>query len=202
MVSDRPRTLLQRVEYEGEPIKGSRFIVLAGPVESESAAQDLLAQARALRPDAGHHCSAWRLSVPAIDRANDDGEPGGSAGRPMLAQLTGLNLVNVAAIVSRYWGGTKLGVGGLMRAYGGAVGAALGDAPTVPWRLLTEVSFDHGYPEADLVERLVAHHGGRLVNSNFGARVVRVVSVAAEDVPALEAALGDASSGRITFDRK
>lgn len=198
--NDGPRTLTQQLEFEGEPVKGSRFIVLAAPIESEAEGHALVAEAGRRRPDASHHCSAWRLAVPAIDRANDDGEPGGSAGRPMLAQLAGLNLVNVAAVVSRHWGGTKLGVGGLMRAYGGAVAEALRDAPTVQWRQLTEVTFRHGYPDTDVVERVLAHHGARLVDSEFGTDVTRIASLPAADAATLAAALADATAGRIVLD--
>lgn len=82
-------TLTGRLRYEGDPIKGSRFIVTAAPVGDEGEARALLDAVRVEMPGAGHNCSAWRLGSPAIERASDDGEPSGLAGRPILAQLLG-----------------------------------------------------------------------------------------------------------------
>ena len=108
--------------------KKSRFICWLGPVEDKAAFQRELEAVRAQYPDATHHCTALIIGNPAnpeVMQADDDGEPGGSAGRPMLELLLKQEVGNVGAIVTRYFGGTKLGVGGLMRAYRGAVGAAL-----------------------------------------------------------------------------
>ena len=103
------RTLRRRHRYEAELIKGSRFVATLAPASSEDEAKVLLDQLRDEWPDASHHCWAWRLASPAIDRAGDDGEPSGSAGRPILASLTGREVVDVAIIVTRWFGGTKLG---------------------------------------------------------------------------------------------
>ncbi|WP_226667214.1 IMPACT family protein [Microbulbifer aggregans] len=108
--------------------KKSRFICWLGPVTDKAAFLHQLEAARAQYPDASHHCTALVIGNPAnpdVMQADDDGEPGGSAGRPMLELLLKQEIGNVGAIVTRYFGGTKLGVGGLMRAYRGAVGAAL-----------------------------------------------------------------------------
>ena len=120
-------TVAQQAEHT-EVIKGSRFIGIVAPVSSEDEAQQLLATARAAHPDATHHCSAWRIGE--VMRFSDDGEPGGTAGRPMLEVILRRDLQNVAAVVVRYFGGTRLGAGGLVRAYSGTVARALDVAGT------------------------------------------------------------------------
>lgn len=115
-------------------IKRSRFIAWAAPAGDETAARALIDAARAEFPDARHHCSAFRIFPPGanpIERSNDDGEPSGTAGRPILDALRGSDLGNVSAVVTRYFGGTLLGTGGLTRAYADATTAALGAAKIV-----------------------------------------------------------------------
>jgi len=116
--------------------KGSRFLAVVRAVADEREAEALVEECRALHPDATHHCFAWRLGRPALERASDAGEPVGTAGQPMLRALRGAELSDVAAVVSRWFGGTKLGKGGLARAYAGAVLAALRELPTA-WRVPT-----------------------------------------------------------------
>ena len=146
--------LTERIRVEPEPTKGSRFIATAVPVADEDAAKAALAQLRAEMPDATHHCSAWRIAAPSLERANDDGEPGGSAGRPILSAIQGRNLVNVAVIVTRYFGGTKLGVGGLVRAYGAAAAAVLDAAGTEPYVPKVELSIILGVSFSILIDML------------------------------------------------
>jgi uncharacterized YigZ family protein len=118
--------LAQPARLEIDKIQGSRFIAWAAPVEDAAAARELLEEARQTFADARHHCFAWRLPPPGIATRQSDGdEPAGSAGAPILRQIEGLGLFGAAVVVTRYFGGTKLGVGGLMRAYGGAARAAL-----------------------------------------------------------------------------
>lgn len=145
-------------------VKRSRFITWLRRVDDEAAARTLLAEARETYPDARHHCSAWVISVPDAQplwHSSDDGEPSGTAGRPMLDVLVGSGLTDVAAVVVRYFGGTLLGTGGLVRAYSEAVASALALAPRV--RLVSgalwRVSLPHaeaGRVEAELRSRGVA----------------------------------------------
>lgn len=193
-------TVTRGVRHEGAPIKGSRFIATVVPVLNEEAAKEALAAVRAEMPDAGHHCSAWRLASPAIERASDDGEPGGSAGRPILAQLTGRDLVDTAVIVTRFWGGTKLGVGGLVRAYGGAASQALDVAELTPWRQRTGMVIVHDHGDTDAVARALSAHGGADVDVVYAAKVTRYVEVDVESVNEIVAAIGDATSGRASIN--
>lgn len=192
---------MQRIRVEPEPTKGSRFIATAVPVSDEAAAKHALAELRAEMPDATHHCSAWRIAAPSLERANDDGEPGGSAGRPILAQLQGRGLVNAAVIVTRYYGGTKLGVGGLVRAYGGAAAAALDAAITEPYVPRVTLRIVHGYPDADVVERALTDAAVGEVDVEYGTDVRRDIEVATDRVDALADTLRDATRGRARLQR-
>lgn len=198
---DGPRQLLQRIRVEPEPTRGSRFIATAVPVSDEAAAKEALAALRAEMPDATHHCSAWRIASPSLERAHDDGEPGGSAGRPILAQLQGRGLVNAAVVVTRYYGGTKLGVGGLVRAYGGAAAAALDAAQTEPYVPKLALRIVHGYPDADVVEHLLVETNVAQISVDYGTDVRRVVEVALDRVDHVEDALRDATRGRASVQR-
>lgn len=193
-------TVTARVRHEGEPIKGSRFIATVVPVANEDAAKKALAEVRAEMPDAGHHCSAWRIASPSIDRASDDGEPGGSAGRPILSQLTGRDLVDTAVVVSRYWGGTKLGVGGLVRAYGGAAGLALDLAVLEPWVARIDAVVMHEHGDTDAVVRAMAAVRSSDVDVAYAVGVTRYIEVAADDVDVLVRAIADATAGRAVIN--
>ena len=153
-------------------------------------------------PDAGHHCWAWRIASPAIERASDDGEPGGSAGRPILAQLTGRDLVDTAVNGTRFWGGTKLGVGGLVRAYGGAAGQVLDLAPIEQWVAMITATLIHDHGDTDAITRVLAAHGAVDSEAEYGVHVTRTLQVPGTSKEALTAAVADATSGRadLTFD--
>ncbi len=116
-MKDTYRTILGESTGEYRE-KGSKFLAYAYPVYDESEWQERLDQVKKLHPKGRHHCFAYRLGLDGNQyRANDDGEPSGTAGRPMLGQIDSFNLVNVIVIVVRYFGGTKLGVSGLIHAY-------------------------------------------------------------------------------------
>ena len=190
-------TVNSRVRHEVVPTKGSRFIVTVEPVSSETAAKELLASVSHEMPDANHHCWAWRIAEPAIDRAGDAGEPGGSAGRPILSALTGRDLVDTAVIVTRYFGGTKLGVGGLVRAYGGAASEALDLADVSPWTSQLEIAITHAHGDSDAVARCLAQAHATQLEVIYGASVTRRVEVSVDAIAALSAALADATAGRV-----
>lgn len=120
-------TVAAAAEHE-DVVKGSRFIASVAPLASAADADALVTARRAADPDASHHVWAWRWGDAL--RWSDDGEPAGSAGRPVSEVLLKRDLDRVAVVVTRYFGGTKLGVGGLVRAYGGAAARALDRAGT------------------------------------------------------------------------
>jgi len=112
--------------------RASKFLTYAFPVATEAACQTSLEAVRKLHPKATHHCYAWRLGMDKNRyRANDDGEPGGTAGRPILGQIDSFGLTNVLVVVVRYFGGTKLGTSGLIQAYKASAAEALQHAEIV-----------------------------------------------------------------------
>lgn len=137
-------------------VKGSVFRALAFPAASEDEARAVLAGREKAMWDASHHCSAWKLRS-GVARANDAGEPSGSAGAPILAMIEGAGLVDTAVIVTRWFGGTKLGVGGLVRAYGEAAAEALSAAPrrigTRAVRLKVRYPYEHTAAVMRVIER-------------------------------------------------
>lgn len=121
-------TLGQLTQCEIDPIKGSRFIGIATAIDSDAAAMTLVADIKSRYPDARHWCWAYQLREQKRTRFSDDGEPNGSAGKPILAPIVGRELLDSMVIVVRYFGGVKLGVGGLVRAYSQAANAVLDNA--------------------------------------------------------------------------
>lgn len=193
-------TIRTHVRTHIDPIKGSRFIATAAPSASEDDARAVLAEVADEMPDASHHCWAWRIASPRIERAGDDGEPGGSAGRPILAQITGRELVNVAVIVSRWFGGTKLGVGGLVRAYGAAASHALDAATIVSWepKLAVELRYDYG--DVDTVQRILRAHGASDVSLDYATEVQHRVEIASTALAMISDEVADATSGRVRVE--
>lgn len=123
-----PYTLATEVSFE-EDIKKSRFQAIAAPVENEQQVKAFLE--KHLDTSTTHQCWAWKIGHNV--RFNDDGEPSGTAGRPILATIEGNELTNVIVLVNRWYGGIKLGTGGLMRAYGGCAGQCLDLAEKIEW---------------------------------------------------------------------
>lgn len=173
-------------------IKRSVFRAEITRVDDEEAARTVIAAARKAHADARHHCSAFVLDVAdaqPIERSSDDGEPAGTGGMPILAALHGSGLVDVVCVVTRWFGGVKLGAGPLARAYGDAAGAALAQAPRVErvlrprWRI--HVSYaDVGRLVDDLTTR------GLTVEPDYGADASLLITAAAgTDLPALVASL-------------
>jgi uncharacterized YigZ family protein len=176
-----------RAEIE---VTRSRFVADLAPAADADAAGEAVAAARREFHAARHHCSAWVLGPDGDEvRASDDGEPAGTAGAPMLAVLRGAELTDVVAVVTRYFGGTLLGAGGLVRAYGDAVSAALAEVRRAPRRVVTHVEVRVGHAEAGRLEHLLRHHVGALdgdiepgTYDAAGARFALVVPPGAVDV--------------------
>lgn len=163
------RTIYAPARSEIE-IKRSRFIASCARTDSEEDARAFIAQIRREFPDARHHCTAFIIhqdTGPDTARSSDDGEPAGTAGNPMLKVLTESDLTNVTCVVTRYFGGTKLGTGGLVRAYSGAVQQVLEDAQTV--RLVTQPSYQLQLPisEAGKVEAKLTQNGYQILARGF-----------------------------------
>lgn len=155
------RTVRAWLRVEPPKIKGSRFLATLAPARTEEEAQAVLDAVRAEMPDATHHCSAWRIDADT-HRADDDGEPSGTGGKPILARLEGHELEQIVIVVTRYYGGTKLGTGGLVRAYGGAAGAAIDAADIVEEIVTTRVSARCSHSLVGPLQGLVARFDGEV----------------------------------------
>jgi len=189
-----PSTLaVARAETE-TVVNRSRFICTLYRVASDAEARERISAHRKANWDATHNCTAYVLDDGRAARSNDDGEPAGTAGVPMLEVLRGRDLTDVLAIVTRHFGGVKLGAGGLVRAYGAAVSAALDEAGTVPlayWQRLT-VRVDYG-TAGSLEGLLRLREDVRLVDVAFGPEVV--FDLACSDVELLVDWLASQSAG-------
>lgn len=193
-----PATITARVHFQAEPIKGSRFRAMATPITSQADADVLLAEIRGADPDATHH--AWALRLAGGDeRCADDGEVSGTAGRPILARLQGEDLVDVLVVVSRWYGGTRLGKGGLVRAYGRTAAAVLARAHQRPWIQLSPMTITFPYSDMGAVQSLLAERGLAAEDTAYGAVIRLALSVPATAAPATRAALRDATAGRVRF---
>jgi len=184
-------------------IKASRFRATALPAESEEEARAFVAARGREFFDAAHHCSAWRLRS-GVSRANDAGEPSGSAGAPILAAIDGAGVTDCCVVVTRWFGGTKLGVGGLVRAYGEVAALALAAAPRrvgVPAvRLRVRYPYEHTAAVMRMLERAGAEEvehgysgGGSLGEVDFA------VPLAAETL--VRDLLRDDTSGVLSPER-
>ena len=169
--------------------KKSRFICWLGPVTDKAAFLRELETIRTRYPDASHHCTALVIGNPAnpeVMQSDDDGEPGGSAGRPMLELLLKQEVGNVGAIVTRYFGGTKLGVGGLMRAYRGAVGAALQSAVLESHVPLMDLQITCDFAGESRLRFLVGQHRGHCGDVAYSDQVRIAVQLPEDQWPALQ----------------
>jgi len=193
------RTLADGLRHEPAKIKGSRHIATATPVLNETEVTAAIAAARVEFRNAAHHAFAWRLGIDASRfRYSDDGEPSGSAGKPILQQIDRLELTRVVVVVSRIFGGTRLGVGGLIRAYGGAAAAALEHATIVEQLLTGAVTITHEYGDAGAIQALLHEARACPRDTDYGAKTRLVVDIAVDAVSAFVAAITDATAGRAT----
>lgn len=183
-----------------EVISRSRFISTAGPAASVEEAKAFIASVRAEFPDATHHCYAFAAGPPgstAMAGMSDDGEPAGTAGRPMLAVVLGSGVGDLAVVVTRYFGGTKLGTGGLVRAYGGGVKAVLLALPLAEKVTLATLLAVGPYHWIAPLERLLPGFEAAIVERSFAADVTWHLSAPVERVEALAAALVELSHGEV-----
>lgn len=187
------------IEHWIEPIKGSRFVGLAAPVSDAAQALALVEHARAIWPDASHHCWAYRLAQ-GEGRSSDDGEPGGSAGRPILAQIDGHEVTDCCVVVARWFGGTKLGVGGLIRAYGGCAGKTLDQGELIVHVPTQTLTLRHSYAHTGAIQSALAGLELEPLAEDYGAEVTLTLEVPEAQLPALRQALADASSGQAILE--
>jgi uncharacterized YigZ family protein len=180
----------------------SRFIATAAPAFTVDEAKALIARVRSEFSDATHNVPAYVIGHgnSIVAHCHDDGEPSGTAGRPALAVLRGSGLGDVAVVVTRYFGGTKLGTGGLVRAYGDAVRSVLASLPRALKVATHTVVVVVPYSYFDRAQRLVAAHAGQVVGQDFSVEVALTARFPVERLPAFQGALREMSNGALRAD--
>lgn len=192
------RTIARPLRHEIPKIRGSRFLATAQGVASEQEVDAFLDTMRGTFGDATHNCYAWRLGLGRDHmRSSDDGEPSGTAGRPILQEIDGRGLTNVAVVVTRYYGGTKLGTGGLIRAYGEAAAAVLDAAGIEERPIVQRLRLAYGYEETGAIKGVFSSFDLTADSADYGARVQVDVEVPVEQVDDVRQALVDATHGRV-----
>ena len=164
-------TEYQSAEFE---IKKSRFIGAIYPCTSQKQALQQLNKLAQNHPNANHLAFSWRIRLPdgfISERCHDAGEPSGTAGRPILSPLKGQNIINVVVGVIRYFGGVKLGTGGLTRAYGNAAKLAINAVQLNPWVEMTEFEMEIKYSELQSLEYQLNKCNGQLIEQKFSDKV-------------------------------
>ncbi len=148
--------------------KGSKFLAYAFPVTNEDETKEIISQIKKEHHGARHHCYAWRIGTdPVASRANDDGEPSSTAGKPILGQLQRFDVTNTLVVVVRYFGGTLLGTSGLIRAYKSAAEEALAHAEVVTRLIEDTFLLTFGYPSMNEVMLLVKQENLNLLSTRF-----------------------------------
>lgn len=192
-----PSTLVGPCEWR-EDIRKSRFITLAAPINTPAEAQAFIEQNSDL--NATHNCWAWKLGDQY--RSTDDGEPGGTAGRPILAAIEAQDFDQVVVLVIRWYGGIQLGTGGLARAYGGGANKCLQQAERLPLIHRVALHFDCSFSELAMVKVRLADISALIQEESFTANGVELsVAIGPEHIDALQRQLADISRGRIIVHR-
>lgn len=179
-------------------VVNSRFVCTVAEARAVDEAQAFIHRVKAELHTASSQAYAYHIGFggSVIDGCNDGGEPGGTAGRPMLAILQGSGLGDVVAVVSRWFGGTKLGTGGLVRAFGDSLRAALDELPRAERVERKTLRVTFGYPLVDRVKLLAAARAGEVLSEEYAASVAFVIRFAEDDIPAFSRALRDLSAGK------
>jgi uncharacterized YigZ family protein len=181
-----------------QSIERSRFICTIARAQTPDDAQAFVREMNAEFADATHNCWAFVAGPPGSANQigmSDDGEPHGTAGRPMLTVLTHSGVGEIAAVVTRYYGGTKLGTGGLVKAYGGAVQHALLTLPTTDRVARVDLELTITYGRLTAIQQLLPVHEAEIIEQAFGVDVVLMLRLPATKLEPLSAAVADATRG-------
>jgi len=199
-MDDSYTTINRRSRCETK-VQGSRFIADAVPAEDRLLAESVLEEVRKASHDATHHCYAYRIGKQGeAYRLHDDGEPGGTAGRPILAAIDRHGLTNVLVIVTRYFGGTKLGVGGLTRAYGDAAEGALREAGTRECYVMERVAVRFAHAHTATVMRVASQLHARVVATAYDEQVLMTLEIRRSLSARLRDGLTEALRGQLAFE--
>jgi len=182
-------------------VQRSRFIAVVSPAEDETQARQVIKTVAARYHDSRHACFAWRLGVADLlqENRNDDGEPAGTAGEPILTALRKSGLTNAVGVVIRYFGGIKLGTGGLQRAYGQAAEAALTQAPTREVLLGRRFLVDFPYAFQKTMGHLLAAQRGKVLHEQYSEKVRWQIWAPHSTWQNLEKSVTEASAGQVNL---
>jgi uncharacterized YigZ family protein len=200
----RPPYLIPAGEIQIEQlVVNSRFIATALPVSSVEDVKAALSRIRAAMPDANHHVYAYRIGFGSsvIEGMSDDGEPTGTAGPPALAAVRGSDLGDVMVVITRYFGGTKLGTGGLVRAYTDAAQQALAAVPRILKIRRAQIGIDLAYTYYERLKRLIAAHEGVIDDESFGEQVSVIVTLPESALESFTNSLTDLTAGQAAVVR-
>lgn len=185
-------------------VKGSRFIGRATPAPSREDAESLVAQVSRLYHDATHNCFAYRIGYGDNEyaRFNDDGEPSGTAGRPILQAIIGRDLTNVVVVVTRYFGGIKLGTGGLIRAYAGIAADTLSNAHIVTFYPTNTIKINCTYQHVNTIMNLITKFSGKIVYSAYAESISLRVLLPARQSRQFRQCVIDETSGQVMPEKE
>jgi uncharacterized YigZ family protein len=180
--------------------RGSKFIANAYPVKTEPEIKKYLLALKKEHPSASHHCYAWYLGPDkATYRANDDGEPSNSAGKPILSQIQARDLTNILVVVARYFGGTLLGVNGLINAYKNAAAEALTHAVITEEFILSEYRIEFDFDRMSAVMRILKEFDAKTVSSSYDEKNVIVFRVKKQNAEKLEKRFNELYTTQLKF---
>ena len=183
-----------------EEIKKSRFICHAKRVYSEEEARDFITAIKKEHYKATHNCSAFIVGERSeIKRTNDDGEPSGTAGVPMLGVLENHNLTNVCVVVTRYFGGIKLGAGGLIRAYAGSVALAVKEIGIIEIKEQAGIAIQMSYAQYQEYSNFLREHKLTEIDTNFTDQIDTIIYVDKEEKENIKSALVEFFNGKVTL---
>ncbi len=185
-----------------ETIKKSRFITYLAHTPGEQASKQFIDHIKTEHPAARHHCWAFVAGAPDHSQLfgfSDDGEPSGTAGKPMLSQLQGSEIGEITAVIVRYYGGVMLGTGGLVKAYGGGVQAGLRCLKRQVKMLRTRYALHCQYGQLAEIERVIARHQGLLIQSDFQVEITLTIDLPPMMFEQCQQQLRDMSRGMLSL---
>lgn len=180
-------------------VVNSRFIATVGHIQSVDEAKQFLAAVRSEMPDASHHVYAFRVGYgnSVIEGMSDDGEPSGTSGPPALAVLRGTEIGDVIVVITRYFGGTKLGTGGLVRAYSEATRTVLASLKTTLNIQKILVGLEFSYPLYERIKRLISQFAGEIEEETFTANITLLVTFPVTQLASFSAELSELTAGQV-----
>ncbi len=180
--------------------RGSKFLAFIFPVTSEGEIKECLSQLKKMHPNANHHCYAWRLGADkAAFRANDDGEPSNTAGKPILGQIQANDLTNALIVVVRYFGGTLLGVGGLINAYKTAAAEVIAVSEIYERFILFEYKIEFNEESINLVMRILKENGAKILSHTYETNNSIIFQIKKQNSDKLEKDFTDIYTSKLTY---